>query len=190
VVVFVNRDSTSAACGTSWGGSAPRITPSGSKARTAFVSFPVVGRDHISRIAQHRDDVVPESLIGLDYQQFPCLVVNTPLLLGWSQSVAGYSLPASGSSSAPLGRESLGTVTLIIKLSLELSLAPLHFAGRSVRASAASAVGPSCCSNRHSAGVKPRVPGFARTPSDRCALCHLETLQLFFAFSGARSDFY
>ena len=53
--------------------------------------FPVVGRDLISRIAQHRDDVFPESIVRLHHQQFPCFVVHNTRLLGWCQTVAGFS---------------------------------------------------------------------------------------------------
>ena len=38
--------------------------------------FPIVGRDLISRIAQHRDDVFSETIVRLHHQDFPSFVAH------------------------------------------------------------------------------------------------------------------
>ena len=66
----------------------------GIEGKDCLHSFPVVGRDLISRTAQHRDDLAPENVVGLHYQQFRCFVAHSSRLLGWSQTVAGFNSAA------------------------------------------------------------------------------------------------
>lgn len=39
----------------------------GAEGQDCLHPFPVVGRDLVSRVTQHRDDLVPETIVGLYY---------------------------------------------------------------------------------------------------------------------------
>src|SRR4029077_8800486 len=54
-------------------------------------SFPAVCRDLISRIAQHRDDALPETIVRLHHQDFPSVVVHNARFLGWCETVTGFN---------------------------------------------------------------------------------------------------
>src|ERR1700733_11006618 len=50
-----------------------------------------VGRDLISRPAQHSDDLLPETIVRLHHQNFPWFVVHNASFLGWCPTVTGFN---------------------------------------------------------------------------------------------------
>jgi hypothetical protein len=63
----------------------------GIESEDSLHSFPVVGRELISRIAQHRGDVFPQSIVRFHDQQLLGFGVHNNLFLGWSRTIDGFS---------------------------------------------------------------------------------------------------
>src|SRR5207248_5430928 len=62
----------------------------GIKGENCLHAFPVVGRHFISSLAEHDDDLLPESIVGLHHQEFACSGVHKSCFLGWPQTFAGF----------------------------------------------------------------------------------------------------
>src|ERR1700736_4528238 len=54
--------------------------------------LPIVARHLIPRIAQHRDDLFPESIVRLDHQHSLSLRFHNTYLLRWPQTFPGFNL--------------------------------------------------------------------------------------------------
>src|SRR5438309_6372347 len=63
-----------------------RVSPQdnyvGIEGEDCLYSVPIVSRDFKSGSAQHRDDVVSETIVGLHHQQFPYFGIHNTRFLG------------------------------------------------------------------------------------------------------------